>query len=163
MQIREARETDTAAIVRLTAEANPYMVVTPESWLHRSRTEPASVRSLHLFAEVEGEVVARAQTGLDAHTTVTGAAYGCVIVDPAHRRRGSAPRSSSASSGISMNLRPRPGRRRSSRTTTASHLRGVTVADLGHVKVVVFSAPDERPRPTSPGAATLEPGRLPIS
>jgi hypothetical protein len=31
MEIREARETDAAAIVRLTAEANPNMVVTPES------------------------------------------------------------------------------------------------------------------------------------
>jgi hypothetical protein len=54
MQIREARGTDAAAIVRLTAEANPNMVVTPESWLHRRRTD----------------------------TTVTGAAYGGVIVDP---------------------------------------------------------------------------------
>jgi len=58
MESREARETDAAAIVRLTAEANPNMVVTPESWLHRRRT----------------------------HTTVTGAAYGGVIVDPAHHR-----------------------------------------------------------------------------
>ncbi|HEY8645242.1 MAG TPA: GNAT family N-acetyltransferase [Gaiellaceae bacterium] len=88
MQIREARETDAAAIVRLTAEANPNMVVTPESWLHRRRTEPARVRALHLVAEVEGEVVARAQAGLNAHTTAPGAAYGGVIVDPAHRRRG---------------------------------------------------------------------------
>src|SRR6476646_2632921 len=38
MRIREARETDAVAIVRLMAEANPNMVVTPESWLHRCRT-----------------------------------------------------------------------------------------------------------------------------
>ena len=88
MQIREARETDAAAIVRLMAEANPNMVVTPESWLHRRRTEPARVRALRLVAEVEGEVVARAQAGLEAHTTVPGAAFGGVIVDPVHRHRG---------------------------------------------------------------------------
>jgi GNAT superfamily N-acetyltransferase len=88
MQIREAREADAVAIVRLTAEANPNMVVTPESWLHRRRTEPARVRALHLVADVEGEVVARAQAGLNAHTTAAGAAYGGIIVDPAHRRRG---------------------------------------------------------------------------
>jgi GNAT superfamily N-acetyltransferase len=88
MQIREARETDAAAIVRLTAEANPNMVVTPESWRHRRRTAPARARALQLVAEVGGEVVARAQAGLNAHTTAPGAAYGGVIVDPAHRRRG---------------------------------------------------------------------------
>jgi GNAT superfamily N-acetyltransferase len=88
MAIREARETDAVAIVRLTADANPNMVVTPESWLHRRRTEPARVRALHLVAEVDGKVVARAQAGLNAHTTTPGAAYGGVIVDPAYRRRG---------------------------------------------------------------------------
>ena len=88
MQIREARETDTAAIVRLTADANPNMVMTQESWLHRRRTEPARVRALQLVAEIEGEVVARAQAGLEAHTTAPGAAYGSVVVDPAHRRCG---------------------------------------------------------------------------
>ena len=88
MQIREARETDAAAIVRLTAEANPNMVMSPESWLHRRRTEPARVRALQLVAEIEGEVVARAQAGLEAHTTTPGAAYGGVVVDPAHRRCG---------------------------------------------------------------------------
>jgi len=88
MLIREARETDAAAIVRLTAEANPIMVMTPESWLHRRRTEPARVRALQLVAENEGEVVARAQAGLEAHTTAQGSAYGGVVVDPAHRRCG---------------------------------------------------------------------------
>jgi GNAT superfamily N-acetyltransferase len=86
--IREARESDAVAIVRLTAEANPNMVMTAESWLHQRRTEPARVHRLQLVAEVEGEVVARAQAGLEAHTKVPGAAFGSVIVDPANRRRG---------------------------------------------------------------------------
>ena len=88
MQIRETQETDAVAVVRLTAEANPSMVVTPESWIHRRRTEPVRARALHLIAEVEGEVVARAQAGLNAHTTAVGAAYGGVVVDPAHRHQG---------------------------------------------------------------------------
>ena len=88
MEIREARDTDAVSIVRLAAEANPNMVVTPESWLHRRRTAPARVRALTVVAEVEGEVVARGQAGLDAHTTTKGAAWGGVIVDSTHRRRG---------------------------------------------------------------------------
>jgi GNAT superfamily N-acetyltransferase len=88
VEIREARDTDAVAVVRLMAEANPNMVVTPESWLHRVRSEPARVRGLRLVAEVEGEVVARAQAGLNAHTTAVRAGFGGVIVDPAHRRRG---------------------------------------------------------------------------
>jgi GNAT superfamily N-acetyltransferase len=88
VQIREARETDAAAMTRLIAEANPNMVVTPASWIHRCRTEPARARALRLVAEVEGEVVGRAQAGLNAHTTAARAAYGGVIVDSSHRRRG---------------------------------------------------------------------------
>ena len=88
MEIREARDTDAVAIVRLMAEANPNMVVTPQSWLHRRRTAPARARALTVVAEVDGEVVARAQAGLDAHTMTKGAAWGGVIVDPNHRRRG---------------------------------------------------------------------------
>ncbi len=88
MQIREARELDALSIARLIAEANPNMVVTPESWIHRRRTEPGRAHALHLVTEVEGEVVARAQAGLNAHTTAARVAYGSVIVDPAHRRRG---------------------------------------------------------------------------
>ena len=88
VQIREARETDAVAMTRLIAEANPNMVVTPASWIHRCRTDPARARALRLVAEVEGEVVGRAQAGLNAHTTAARAAYGGVIVDSAHRRRG---------------------------------------------------------------------------
>ncbi|HEY3183927.1 MAG TPA: GNAT family N-acetyltransferase [Gaiellaceae bacterium] len=88
VQIREARETDAVAMTRLIAEANPNMVVTPASWIHRCRTEPERARALRLVAEVEGEVVGRAQAGLNAHTTAARAAYGGVIVDPTHRRRG---------------------------------------------------------------------------
>jgi GNAT superfamily N-acetyltransferase len=87
-EVREARDADAVAVTRLLAEANPHMVVTPASWIHRRRTEPARAHALHLVAEVEGEVVARAQVGLDVHTTAAGAAWGGVIVDPAHRRRG---------------------------------------------------------------------------
>ena len=88
LQIRAARESDAVAITRLRAEANPNMVVTPESWLHRRRTQPERVHALQLVADLDGEVVACAQAGLNAHTTAAGAAYGGVIVDPAHRRRG---------------------------------------------------------------------------
>ncbi len=88
VQIREARDSDAAAVTRLVAEANPNMVITPESWLHRRRTAPERARVLHLVAEVDGEVVARVQAGLNAHTTTAGAAYGGVVVDPSHRRRG---------------------------------------------------------------------------
>ena len=88
MRIREARELDALAVTRLVTDANPHMVMTPESWIHRRRTEPARVHALHLVAEVDGEVVARGQAGLDAHTTAARAAFGGVIVDPAYRRRG---------------------------------------------------------------------------
>jgi GNAT superfamily N-acetyltransferase len=86
--IREARDSDAVAVTRLVAEANPNMVITPESWLHRRRTAPERAHALHLVAEVDGAVVARAQAGLNAHTTTAGAAYGGVVVAPPHRRRG---------------------------------------------------------------------------
>jgi RimJ/RimL family protein N-acetyltransferase len=88
VEIREAREADAVAVTRLTAEANPNMVVTPASWIHRWRTEPARACAVRLVAEVEGEVVGRGQAGLNAHTTAVRAAYGGVIVDSAHRRHG---------------------------------------------------------------------------
>src|SRR3954469_6605448 len=88
LHVREARETDAVAVARLVAEANPNIVVTPRSWLHRRWTEPARVHALRLVAEVGGEVVGRAEAGLDAHTSAARAAYGGVIVDPSHRRRG---------------------------------------------------------------------------
>src|SRR3954469_7932003 len=88
MRVREAREIDAVAVARLIAEANPNLVITPESWLHRWRTEAPRVCALRLVAEIEGEVVGRAQAGLDAHTMDARAAHGGVIVDPPHRRRG---------------------------------------------------------------------------
>lgn len=87
-RIRDARDVDAAAVTRLVADANPHVVLTPESWIHRRRTEPARAHALQLVAEVDDEVVARAHAGLDPHTTAARAAYGGVIVDPAHRRRG---------------------------------------------------------------------------
>src|SRR5205085_10382834 len=87
-EIRDARETDAAAVTRLIAEANPNMVVTPQSQIHRWRTEPARVCALRLVAEVDGEVVGWAQAGLNAHTTAARAGRGGIVVDPAHRRRG---------------------------------------------------------------------------
>jgi GNAT superfamily N-acetyltransferase len=86
--IREARDDDAWAMARLIREANPNMVVTPASWVHGRRIQPARARALHLVAEVDGAVIARAHAGLDPHTTTDAAGFGSVIVDPQQRRRG---------------------------------------------------------------------------
>src|SRR4051794_21677409 len=86
--MREARDDDAPAMARLIAEANPNMVVTPASWVHGRRIQPARARVLHLVAEVDGAVIARAHAGLDPHTTTAAAGFGSVIVDPQQRRRG---------------------------------------------------------------------------
>jgi GNAT superfamily N-acetyltransferase len=87
-EIREARESDAAAVVQLTTDANPNMVMTPASWIHRNRTIPARAHSLPLVAEAAGEIVGIARAGLNPNTTVVGAGFGGVIVAAEHRRRG---------------------------------------------------------------------------
>lgn len=58
MTIRETEpERDAVALTELTREAQPYATVTPDSWLHRAQSVPASARLRALVAELDGEVV----------------------------------------------------------------------------------------------------------
>jgi RimJ/RimL family protein N-acetyltransferase len=88
VQIREAEDTDTNAVVRLLGAADDARVTTAEGVLYRRRTEIPRARKLDLVAEVDGAVVAIGSAGLDISTTTEGTAWAGLTVDTPHRRQG---------------------------------------------------------------------------
>jgi GNAT superfamily N-acetyltransferase len=90
--IREASVDDAAAAAALRALVNPELVTSAESYAHRMRTVPRSARRRWWCAEVDGETVGWATTGLVIETSEPGVMQLDVDVHPAHRRRGIATR-----------------------------------------------------------------------
>jgi RimJ/RimL family protein N-acetyltransferase/N-acetylglutamate synthase-like GNAT family acetyltransferase len=88
MQIRETEERDAPALARLFLAADGARVVSPEAILHMRRTRPERARFLDLVAEVDGEVVAVGNAGLNIWTSTVGASWAFVTVDAGFRRRG---------------------------------------------------------------------------
>ena len=86
--IRPQEDRDAAAATALRREADDAEVATEAGWLHRrSRIQPRH-RFLGLAAELDGEVVAIGQAGLNVETTMPGASWATVKVTSPRRRRG---------------------------------------------------------------------------
>jgi GNAT superfamily N-acetyltransferase len=85
--IREATDADAPAFAALVAVANPQLVPTAETILHRWRTTPKA-RRLVLVAEEAGDVVAFADAGLDWRAARPGSGFCRMAVAPSFRRRG---------------------------------------------------------------------------
>ena len=85
---RESTDADAPAIAGLVAEANPHLVVTAASILHRRTTTPSRERRRTLVAEVDDAVVGYGDAGLDSRAARTTAGFCRVVVATDRRRRG---------------------------------------------------------------------------
>jgi GNAT superfamily N-acetyltransferase len=86
--IRVTQDRDGAEVVRVQRELDPLAVVDARTWLYRRRTVPARARALSLVAEADGEIVGRAEGGLNWFARGNEAAVAWVGVLPADRGRG---------------------------------------------------------------------------
>ena len=86
--IRPQEERDASAATALRHETDDADVGTEAGWLHRrSRIQPRH-GVLGLAAELDGQVVAVGQAGLNVETTMPGASWASVKVSAPFRRRG---------------------------------------------------------------------------
>jgi RimJ/RimL family protein N-acetyltransferase len=86
--IRRQEDRDAPAATALRHEADDTDVASEAGWLHRrGRIQPRH-GYLGLAAELDGEVVAIGQGGLNVETTTPGASWATVKVAAAHRRQG---------------------------------------------------------------------------
>jgi GNAT superfamily N-acetyltransferase len=86
--IREASLGDAAAAAALRALVNPELVTSAEAYAHRMRTVPTTSHRRWWCAEVDGEVVGWATSGLIVETTEPGVTQLDTDVHPDHRGHG---------------------------------------------------------------------------
>src|SRR5215212_7707967 len=87
VHIREMTDSDARRAVAIAREVMPHLPVTVETFLHRRRTNPERARQLWLVAEEDGEVVGRAEAGLN-WMAGTDTGWATVAVASAARGRG---------------------------------------------------------------------------
>jgi GNAT superfamily N-acetyltransferase len=85
--IRETADGDAQGAVAIAREVMPHLPVTVETFWHRRRTIPERARQLWLVAEEEGEIVGRAEAGLN-WMAGTDTGFANVAVVSRARRRG---------------------------------------------------------------------------
>ncbi|MFD8024961.1 GNAT family N-acetyltransferase [Streptomyces lavendulae] len=87
--LRPTDPTDAEAVVRVRRAALPFMVTTPAGVAHEVAGAPAAKRYRLLLAETpDGRAVGTAQLGLAYDSPEPGQSFVNVLVDPAHRGRG---------------------------------------------------------------------------
>ena len=86
--LRAQREGDAAAAAALQLEVDDAAVVSEAGWIAQRRRINPRRRWLGLTAELDGEVVAFGQAGLNTETTTPGAAWLRLGVMPSKRGRG---------------------------------------------------------------------------
>jgi GNAT superfamily N-acetyltransferase len=86
--VRAATLDDVPAASNLLNAAEDDRVMTAEGMLHFVRTVPERARRRLWGAEVDGELVAWGNTGLNWESANEGDCYANLIVHPGHRRRG---------------------------------------------------------------------------
>ncbi len=85
--LRPQEDRDATAGAALRLEADDAEVMSEDGWLNRRRTNPRQHR-LALSAELDGQVVAMGDAGLNTDTTTPGAAWAKVLVTAPCRGRG---------------------------------------------------------------------------
>lgn len=86
--VRDFRPEDAESATEVLRAALPFLVTSPEDVLWTvAHARPRSAYRL-LVAEIDGRVVARAETGLAYESTTAGQAYAHVYVHPKQRGRG---------------------------------------------------------------------------
>ena len=88
MEIREFRDDDVAAVVRVLREANPHQLTSEAGLRHQLASMPSQARQRRWVAVDNGEVVATGGGMLHVYAEEQGAAYAGVTVRPDRRRRG---------------------------------------------------------------------------
>lgn len=86
--IRPADLADVERTVPLRRAVNTDWLYTPRGVIHHARAIPAGARVGRWKAEVDGAIVAYAETGLEWVSSVEGDAFLILLVDPGHRGRG---------------------------------------------------------------------------
>ncbi|MFD6419950.1 GNAT family N-acetyltransferase [Streptomyces sp. NPDC060194] len=86
--VRDFRPADGEATAEVLRAAIPYLLTTPESMAWDTANAPAAQRRRLLVAELDGEVVGRAQIGLAHDSPVPGRSFVNVYVHPDRRGRG---------------------------------------------------------------------------
>lgn len=86
--LRPQEDRDAAAATALRHETDDADVATEAGWRHRRHRIQPRHGFLGLAAELDGEVVAIGQAGLNVETTTPGASWANVKVTAAYRRRG---------------------------------------------------------------------------
>jgi ribosomal protein S18 acetylase RimI-like enzyme len=88
MDLRPAADTDAEAVTAILREVDDARVVSPAAWLHMRRTAAPRRRVLQLVATDGGVIAGFGAAGLDAWSSVRGAAWCSVAVTAARRREG---------------------------------------------------------------------------